>query len=231
MASPALDPRSVLEYVDARMVRGSLRLPRLVARAGLVPVAAFAVHQLRFLLAFGSGAGAELADTGHSYLHSVVPWIMLLVGLSVGAFLWSLGRAASGKRSASGRGLSFLAVWVACAICLLAIYSTQEFLEGLFATGHPTGIEGIFGFGGLWAIPSAAGVGLVLATILHGADWTLEQVSRRLGLGLTAPARRVPRVAPPRHVVWVAAGPLVRGWCDRGPPAARAVCAQPVMAG
>ena len=36
-------------YVDAQMFRGSLRLPRLAARAGLVPVAAFAVHQLRYL--------------------------------------------------------------------------------------------------------------------------------------------------------------------------------------
>jgi hypothetical protein len=207
------------------MPRASLRLPRLAARAGLIPVAAFAVHQLRFLLAFGSGAGVELADTGHSYLHSVVPWIMLLVGVSVGAFLWSLARAASGKRSQSGRGLSFLALWAVCAVCLLAIYCTQEFLEGLLATGHPTGIEGIFGFGGLWSIPSAAGVGLVLATILHGASWTLEQVSRRHSSPLQLPARRVPRVARPRDLARVLVAPLVRGWCDRGPPAPRPVCA------
>jgi hypothetical protein len=141
-------------------------------------VAAFAVHQLRFLLAFGSGAGAELNETGHSYLHSVVPWIMLLVGVSVGAFLWSLGQAASGKRSASRRGLSFVALWLVCASCLLAIYCTQEFLEGLFATGHPTGLAGIFGLGGLWSVPSAIGVGLVLATLMYGARWTLAQVSQ-----------------------------------------------------
>ncbi len=36
------------------MIGGSIRTrSRLVARAGLIPVAAFAVHQLRFLLAFG----------------------------------------------------------------------------------------------------------------------------------------------------------------------------------
>jgi hypothetical protein len=189
-----------------------------MARAGLVPVAAFAVHQLRYLLAYGSGAGAELADTGHSYLHSVVPWIMLLVGVSVGAFLWSLGRAAAGRRSPSRKGLSFLALWLVCAVCLLAIYCTQEFLEGLLATGHPTGIEGIFGFGGLWAIPSAVGVGLVLATILHGAQWTLEQVSRLNRSALRVPAQRIPLVEHPRETARVAAGPLVRGWSDRGPP-------------
>jgi hypothetical protein len=202
--------------------RSHRSLLRAAPRAGLVPVAAFAVHQLRFLLAFGSGAGAELTETGHSYLHSVVPWIMLLVGLSVGAFLWALSRAASGRRSTSARhGLSFLRLWLVCAVCLLAIYCTQEFLEGLFATGHPTGIEGIFGFGGLWAIPSAVGVGLVLTAILHAARWTLDEICRRQSSARLRPARPLLAVAAPRDVVLVASSPLVRGWCDRGPPAPR----------
>lgn len=206
------------------MVSRSLRLSRLAARAGLVPVAAFAVHQLRYLLTYGNGAGAELTDTGHSYLHSVVPWIMLLVGISVGAFLRSLGRAAAGKRVASGQGLSFLLLWLVCAGCLLAIYCTQEFLEGLFATGHPTGIEGIFGFGGWWAIPSAAGVGLVLSTILHGADWSLDQASVRHRSGFEVPVQSVAEVARPRDVVRAPVSPLVHGWCDRGPPRLAAAC-------
>ncbi len=196
-----------------------------MARAGLIPVAAFAVHQLRFLLAFGGGAGAELKETGHSYFHSVVPWTMLVVGLSVGAFLWSLGRAASGRRSATGRGLSFVALWLVCAVCLLAIYCTQETLEGIFATGHPTGIEGIFGFGGLWSIPSAIGVGLVLAAVMYGARWTLDQVARRRGSFDRGRARRIPLAAPPHEVLRVPIAPLVGGWCDRGPPAIRPVSA------
>lgn len=208
-----------LRYVDAQMSRRTSRaLPGFTARAGMVPVAAFAVHQLRFLLAFGGGAGAELKETGHSYLHSVVPWIMLVIGLSVGAFLWSLARAASGRRSLVNRRLSFARLWLVCALCLLAIYCAQETLEGLFATGHPTGIEGIFGFGGLWSIPSAAGVGLVLATLMHGASWTLEQVSRRCGSAPQLRARRAPMVLRPLDAVTISPAPLVRGWCDRGPP-------------
>jgi len=217
MAEPALDPGGPVGYVPVRMVRRSLKLPRLMGRAGLVPVAAFAVHQLRYLLAFGSGAGVQLANSGHSYLHSVVPWMMSLVGVSVGTFLWSLGRSAAGRRSASGRGLSFLALWLTCAACLLTIYCAQEFLEGLYVTGHPGGLAGIFGFGGLWAIPSAAGVGLVLATILYGARWTLETVSRHRSAP-AAPLQRAPQVALPRDVARAPIGPLVRGWCDRGPP-------------
>jgi hypothetical protein len=203
------------------MIGGSIRsLPRFVARAGLIPVAAFAVHQLRFLLAFGGGAGARLEATGHSYLHSVVPWIVLVVGLSVGAFLLSLGRAASGRHTTAGLALSFLKLWFACAACLLAIYCTQETLEGLFATGHSTGIGGIFGFGGLWSIPSAIGVGLVLAVVMHGADWTLEEVSRRCCSGIDHPARRIPPAVAPHEVARVPIAPLVGGWCDRGPPTA-----------
>lgn len=199
--------------------RSRSTLPRLSVRAGLVPVAAFAVHQLRFLLAFGGGAGVELRETGHSYLHSVVPWIVLVIGVSVGAFLWSLSRAASGRQSVAHRGLSFVRLWLVCALSLLAIYCAQETLEGLFATGHPTGIAGIFGFGGLWSIPSAAVVGLVLATLMHGASWTLEQVSRRCGLAPEQVARRAPVVLSPIDAVRVSPDPLVRGWCDRGPPA------------
>lgn len=212
-------------FADCMLRRSRSTLIGLAARAALVPMAAFAVHQLRYLLTYGSGAGAELTDTGHSYLHSVVPWIMLLVGISVGAFLWSLGRAAAGKRSASGNGLSFVSLWMVCAVCLLAIYCTQEFLEGLFATGHPTGIAGIFGFGGLWAIPSAIGVGLVLATILHGAHWTLEQLSCRHRPALAVSAHRVSPVVRPRDPARATAGPLVRGWSDRGPPLLATACA------
>ena len=116
-----------------------------------------------------------------------------------------------------------MALWLVCASCLLAIYCTQEFLEGLFATGHPTGLAGIFGFGGLWSIPSAIGVGLVLASLMYGASWTLAAVSRRHGLILRAETRHAPLVPRPRTIARACAEPLVRGWCDRGPPAPRMI--------
>ena len=145
----------------------------------LMPAAAFAVHQLRYYLAYGSAAGAELQRTGHSYLHSVVPWIVGLVALAVGGFLWSLGRAMAGQRSLPRFTVSFLGLWAACAVSLVAIFATQEFLEGLLATGHPAGLAGVFGFGGWWSIPVAACVGLVLAAVFHGARWVLDEVAQR----------------------------------------------------
>ena len=64
-------PGQMVARSDRRVMIPSL------ARVALVPAAALAVHQLRYWLAFGSNASSELARQGHSYLHSVVPWIVL----------------------------------------------------------------------------------------------------------------------------------------------------------
>ena len=121
------------------------------APVGLLPPAAFVVHELRYMLAFGGGAGAELQRTGHSYLHSVVPWLVLLLALIVGGFLRAIGRALSGQRSLPRYAVSVAGLWMLCATALVLIFACQEFLEGLFATGHPAGLAGIFGYGGWWS--------------------------------------------------------------------------------
>lgn len=201
--------------VDRRAVLRGL------ARAAVFPAAAFAVHQLRYLLAFGGAASLELQRQGHSYLHSLVPWIVVLTGLAVGAFVSALGRAMTGQRSVPRFGVSLLGLWLTCSLCLVAIYSAQELLEGMFLTGHPAGLVGIFGYGGWWAIPASLCVGLVLAALLHGARWVLDEVSaccappparRRLARSALRPVSgAAPRLAP-----------LAAGWCGRGPPPLRA---------
>ena len=192
---------------------------RRLAPAALVPAGAFAVHQLRYWLAYGNHAGVELAEQGHSYLHSVVPWIVLLIGLSVGTFLLALGRALGGRSSVPRYTLSFAALWLLCAASLVAIYTTQEFLEGLFATGHPGGIAGIFGYGGWWSIPAALAVGLILAGAFHGARRVLNAVAeycaRHVALERRPPA--IARVRP--DALLPALAPVADGWSGRGPPA------------
>ena len=187
------------------------------ARVALVPAGALAVHQLRYWLAFGSGAGSELTRQGHSYLHSVVPWIVLLIAVSVGVFLRALGRALGGHGSVPRYTLSFTALWLLCAACLVGIYVCQEFLEGLFATGHPGGLVGIFGYGGWWSVPAALAVGLVLAAIFHGAGWVLRELALRSGRGATVRRRRA-GVLPPRDVPAPRTVPIAAGWSGRGPP-------------
>jgi hypothetical protein len=184
----------------------------------LMPVAAFAVHQLRYYLAYGSAAGAVLARTGHSYLHSVVPWIAVGVALAAGGFMWALGRAVAGQRSVARFTISFVGLWVVCSACLVAIFACQESLEGLFAAGHPAGLVGIFGYGGWWSIPAAVCVGLVLAAVFHGARWVLDEVVQRHGRVQSGAAGRVASIPRPADVVVCRPAPLAEGWSGRGPP-------------
>ena len=189
-----------------------------MAPVALLPAAAFAVHQLRFWLAFGGGAGVELQRSGHSYLHSIVPWIVLLLALTVGGFLRAAGRALAGQRSLPRYALSLTGLWVLCSLALVTIYASQEFLEGLFATGHPAGLAGIFAYGGWWSIPAAIVVGLALASLFHGARWVLDEVARRHARRFVRSRGRTNLSLRPRDVAVAVLAPLVGGWSGRGPP-------------
>jgi hypothetical protein len=132
----------------------------------LLPVGALAVHQLRYSFAYGSQASTELADQGHAYLSSLVPWIMVLVAAGLGSYLARLARAWQlGPDGPATR--SFARTWSTTALSLIAIYSAQELLEGFFADGHPPGLVGVFGNGGWWSIPTATLVGLGIAALLR----------------------------------------------------------------
>lgn len=183
----------------------------------LMPAGALAVHQLRYWLAFGGRAGLLLQQQGHAYLHSIVPWIVLLGAVGVGVFLRALGRALGGQCTLPRQTLSFGALWLICAACLVAIYVSQEFLEGLFVTGHPAGLAGIFGYGGWWSLPAAVGVGLVLAISFHGARRVLHAVAERRGR-IAIRARTAAPACAPRHVPVPSLAPLADGSSGRGPP-------------
>jgi hypothetical protein len=199
----------------ARLQRAALI--RRLSPWALMPAGAFAVHQLRYLLAFHGLAGVELQRQGHAYLRSLVPWIVLLLAIVAGVFLRALGRAFGGHCSVSRYAVSFAGLWLICAACLVAIYICQELLEGLFATGHPAGLAGVFGYGGWWSIPAALAVGLVIASAFHGARWVLHGVTQRRGRRITR--NRAPLAARPvREVLVPRLAPLADGWSGRGPP-------------
>lgn len=196
------------------------RTPRggLSGRAGLllVPAAALVVHQLRFMLAYGSRAGAELSSQGHSYLHSLVPWVVLALGAGLTAFL---RRAVHATRTGdAGRlsGVSPVVLWAVTSAGLVAIYAVQESLEELFATGHPTGLAGIFGHGGLWAVPAAAVVSVAVVALLRIGRAVLR-LAVRLAPGQARTAR--PHEARvPVGLTLVLPAPLARAAAGRAPP-------------
>src|SRR6185312_11118369 len=181
-----------------------------------MPAAVLTVHQLRYLLAFGSGSGQELAKEGHQYLSALAAPIAMSVAIVVGLFfarLASAWRVGSGNQGPAAGGqvrglapgahapdgheavprLTFLRLALSIGAALLALYSCQELLEGMLSTGHPGGFEGVFGDGGWWAVPLALACGTVVAAALRGARaairWAATRHRRpRSSYGRPAPA-------------------------------------------
>jgi hypothetical protein len=184
----------------------------------LIPAAALLVHQARYTLAYGSRANAELAAQGHSYLHSLVPWSILALGVGATAFLRRVARAARTGEAGSYSRRSDSALWLLTTGGLIAIYAVQEFLEGLTMSGHPAGVSGVLGHGGWWAVPVSAVVALGVVAVLRLGRAVL-QLASQLAPATTAP--REVRSPLPLSVTLVAPGPLALAGAGRAPPLAR----------
>jgi hypothetical protein len=185
----------------------------------LFPVGAFAVHQLRYAMAFGSDASRELADQGHAYLHELTPWIVLGIGLGVGGLIARLAQAWRTGESDRRDGRRLVGLWALAATGLFSIYVGQEYLEGLLAIGHPQGISGILGDGGLWALPASIAVGGLLALVVRGGRALVACVAR---LGRRPPpaatARAPRRVVRPASATLPRMAPLACASAGRAPP-------------
>ena len=180
----------------------------------LMPAAALAVHQLRYWLAYGSRANAELSAQGHSYLHSLVPWTVLALGVGATLFVRRLRRALATGETGRLTRVSVAALWALTWGGLVFIYASQETLESIFATGHPAGVAGIFGEGGWLAVPVAAAVAALVVSFLRVGRAVLRAASR------VAPARWAPVLAVrvPAGIASVVVRPLARAAAGRAPP-------------
>jgi len=199
------------------MAQGSIR--ELLRGRGflLMPVAAFAVHQLRFRLAYGAQANQVLAAQGHSYMTSFAPWLVLGLAVALGAFVLRVARAAGGRPDEHPRR-SFAGLWALSSASLVAIYTAQELVEGVFAAGHPGGMNGVFGHGGWWAVVAAIGLGAALAALLRIAC-AVVAVARRLAA--SRPSVGLPPLQPrPLAVSLAPWPPLAAAAAGRAPPAA-----------
>jgi hypothetical protein len=190
---------------------------RLVAGRGflLLPVAALGVHELRYRLAYGHRTDSVLAAQGHGYLDSLAPWLVLLLGLALGAFLVRVARALAGGRDRHP-SRSFAGLWLLTTASLVAIYAVQEALEGVFSAGHPAGLAGMYGNGGWWSLAAALVLGGGIAALLRlasvvveAAAWIAPRVVRR------AAAAARPR---PAGVLLVPRGVLATAAAGRAPP-------------
>jgi hypothetical protein len=180
----------------------------------LLPVAALGVHELRYRLAYGSRADSALAAQGHGYLDSLAPWLMLLLALALGTFLVRVAGVLAGRPDGTPRR-SFAALWLLSAASLVAVYSVQELLEGIFAAGHPGGLAGIYGHGGWWSLAASVALGAVVAAVLRLAAVVVDVTAR-----LAAVVRRwsVSAAIAPRSVLLAPRPVLAGAAAGRAPP-------------
>lgn len=198
-------------------MRSPMRTVHRVRLASILAIGAFALHQLRYLLAFGGSASAELAQEGHRYMAALLPSVSVLV---LAAILATLIRGTEGAAPSRVPLARRIAVF---ASALLAIYVSQELLEGLIASGHASGLAAVLAGGGWIALPLAMAIGTLaalLAHVLEGVERVIAVIHAERPLRLRPPAVRG-RALPARGISLLSA-PLAFGLARRPPPPAPA---------
>jgi hypothetical protein len=184
--------------------------------AALIALAALAVHQLRYLLAYGSDAHSELLRQGHAYLFQSLP---VLIGFGLSAVAASLVRAVlRGPAGAAIPSHRLRALLYATSIA--AVFAVQETAEGLLFAAHASGIAAVFAAGGWLVLPLAMLFGALCAA-LDGGLAKLESLVARVESPLPRP--RAPRrdgANGSRTAVPLASCPLAFGLARRPPPLA-----------
>ncbi len=136
------------------------RTTRAIRLGSLLAFSAFGLHQLRYELSHGGDSGRMLAAEGHGYLAGALPF---LAALAVAALLATVLCARLGsplaRRSPVARALIY-------AFAILAVYCSQELLEGALAAGHPTGLDAVAGSAGWVALPLALTLGAATALVV-----------------------------------------------------------------
>jgi hypothetical protein len=188
-----------------------MRIAHSVRLAAILAVGAFALHQLRYLIAPGA------SSAGHGYTSDLLAPIAVLMLAAAVATLVRGTEGASPAQAPLGRRIAIFAG------ALLAIYVAQESLEAILGAGHSHQAEAMLA-GPAWiALPLALGIG-ALAALLASA---LEVVERAIAVTYAvlrmrsrppAVRGRALRARGPR----LASAPLAFGLARRPPPPAPA---------
>jgi hypothetical protein len=142
------------------------------------PAAVLAVHQLRYLLAYGSNAGFELSAHGDHYVATASVIAAVLVAISLGVGMLMMVAASRGRGYPRMARVPLWLLWLAVTLSLVAGFCALEGLEIVFEPHHAGGVAGIVGNGGWWALPAAAFVGAVMALLVRGGRALLVIVAR-----------------------------------------------------
>jgi hypothetical protein len=205
-------------------VRDAWTYPEIVTRrvtwlrlAALLSAGTLAVHELRYLAAYGRDTDQALSEQGHAYLTAVGPLVALLLALVAAGLV----RAAARGRFGGGGRFGFRRGWLTISTTIYAIFAAQESIEGLLAGGHASGLAAVFANGGWLAIVFALAVGALLAWLVREMPAAAAATTR----GLRAPLLCL---IPAPHLQLAAADATHRAagaprhLAPRGPPATSA---------
>jgi hypothetical protein len=187
-----------------------LRIAHNLRVASILAVGAFALHQLRYLIASGASSAEHSA---HGYMTDLMAPIAVLMLAAALATLIRGTEGAAPARAPLGRRIALFAG------ALFAIYVGQETLEAILTAGYPV----MLADGGWLALPLAAGIGALSALFASA----LERVERAIAI---VHAERVRRSRPPAvrgralpaRVISLLSAPLAFGLARRPPPPAPA---------
>jgi hypothetical protein len=179
----------------------------------LLLAGAYALHSLRYLVAFGEGAGHALRGQGHAYLDVAPAALTLLLAAALGELL---ARIARGGGTTSEPETSLRRLWAVSVAALMGIFVAQELAEGWLSAGRPDGLAAVAANGGWIAGPLSVGVGLLVALLHRGATAALAAKPARLELPRPHPLAELRRWWRTGVVVSRVPGPWLGG---RGPPA------------
>ena len=196
------------------------RSSRIARAASLLSLGALAVHELRYLFAYGHGAGEALARQGHGYTSELGGALVVLALAAVLATVGAEALAPAARPAGEPPGAAFARTAAHFAAALATIFCIQELTEGALAAGHPAGLAAVIAHGGWLFLPAAPAVGAVCALVclaLRGVDRALARITRK---SRRAP-ERAPEPAGPRSAVQrrpLASLSLGFGFARRPPP-------------
>ena len=148
-----------------------------------LPGAVLAVHELRYVLAYGSHAAAQLSAHGDHYVASATVVAGALVAISIGVAAVRLVAIWRGRVRVEIVRAPLWVLWLGLVLVLFAGFCALEALELVFEPHRVAAGAAILGSGGWWAVPAAAVVAAVMALLVHGGRALLGAAARRRVVG------------------------------------------------
>ena len=175
-----------------------------------------AVHELRYLLAFGSRASSELSARGDHYVGSAALVAGALVGVALAAGVVRLLATSRGQGLPEVPRVPVWLLWLGLTLLLLLGFWALEGFELIFEPSRGISASArVFADGGLWAVPAAMFVAALMVLAVRGGRVLFRIAVRRRAL---APIGTVSRQCPLVQLVLLPRRPMAGRVAGRAPP-------------